>query len=217
MGLLERTLWRCDDDPLLSSLRPVTERMRRARHAVESRGCYSSSWKWVPPNYYDLTLEERRDVLGAVDTSQLCKSMLMENRSSSNNDCSDRTDARFYLVVVQYDASIDAGRLGSEVRALRPPGPDRLAPSKFDFRVADGKDNTRLTGYDTGAVTPFGLKDSTIPVVLARDVMKLEPRFMWMGGGHVNLKLGMAVDEFVRGTDAIVAEVSVPRSGRTKE
>jgi hypothetical protein len=33
----------------------------------------------VPPDYYNRTLEERRDLLSAPDVQYLCKSILMEN------------------------------------------------------------------------------------------------------------------------------------------
>jgi hypothetical protein len=36
--------------------------------------------------------------------------------------------------------------------------------------------------------------------------------FVWMGGGHVHLKLGLSIDELVRKTNAIVADVSDPRA-----
>lgn len=39
-----------------------------------------------------------------------------------------------------------------------------------------------------------------------------ETPFVWMGGGHVHLKLGLSIDEFVRKTNAIVADISDPRA-----
>jgi len=38
-----------------------------------------------------------------------------------------------------------------------------------------------------------------------------------MGGGHVDLKLGMAVEDFVGGTNAIVSDISDVRSGAFQE
>ena len=35
-----------------------------------------------------------------------------------------------------------------------------------------------------------------------------QPRFMWLGGGHVDLKLGVAVDEFVSVTGCKVQDVT---------
>ena len=181
--------------------------MRLARAAVEasSERWLSAIWKWVPPNYYDLTLEDQRQALGAYSMTQMCKSFLVENRSCKKLDCSDRTNSRFYLLVIRHDAVIDNLKLALEIRSLRPPGPGRLGPSQFDFQVVD----------DTRTVTPFGMKDGTVPVVLAKDVVTemSKPKFIWMGGGHEHVKLGMALDEFLKGTDAIVADVT-GRQGR---
>ena len=212
---LEKASWHIPPtlEPGLSLTPDALSQMSRARCAVVTSNCTSAVWKFVPPEYYTYDLERRRQTLGATTTYQLCKSMLMENIKCESTDCSDSTNSRYYLVVVQYEAEINGKKLSSEIRALRPPGRDRLDPRQFEFRLASSDDNDRLTGYVHNSVTPFGLRDEKVPIVLAADVAKVRPAFMWMGGGHVDLKLGMAVEEFVKGTDAIVADVSDPRSG----
>lgn len=200
---LERCLWNC-----ATSEQTVTPQMRRARSAVESKSLHSAQWKWVPKHYYDLPLSDRAKLLGAPTTSALCKAVLLENRACDSPDCSDPTNSRFYMVIVQYDSAIDNKKLQSEIRALRPPGNERIDPSKFDFRLASEEDNDRLTGYEHNSVSPFGLLDGAVPIVLAKSICGVEPAFMWMGGGHVNVKLGMAVEEFVRGTGSIVIDIS---------
>ena len=110
----------------------ITPELRRARRHVQSTGCYSSEWKLCPPNYYELGLDERRGILGAQSTSQLCKACLFENKnfveeekraSEKDGTCSsDPTNSRYYLIVVQYVESINTKKLGSELRGLRLPG-----------------------------------------------------------------------------------------------
>jgi prolyl-tRNA editing enzyme YbaK/EbsC (Cys-tRNA(Pro) deacylase) len=131
----------------------------------------------------------------------------MENR---NSDGSDPTNPKFVLVVIQYEASLDARKLASAIRSLRPCVKDRLDYNQFDFRVASPEDNDRLTGFPFNSVTPFGLLQE-IPIMLTDAVIPLN--FLWMGGGHVHLKLGMSVSDFLRATNPIVADVSQPRSG----
>jgi len=194
---------------------------RRARQYIESTllkksppFCLSSvSWKWVPENYYSLTLKERSRILNAQSTNQLCKSMLMENRASNSpKDCFDRTNARFYLVVVQYDATINTKKLESEIRGLKSiESGKRLEKSDFEFRMASEEDNDRVTGYAHNSVTPFGLMDSSVPIVLSKSILEASPSFIWMGGGHVHLKLGVAISEFVQAMDALVLDVSDSR------
>ena len=190
--------------------------LRRSHAAVAAGGCYSARWKWVPSSYYGYDLEKRRRTLGASTKLQLCKSMLMENKAWSGKpgeELSDRTNSRYYLIVVQYEATISVKKLMTELRALRPAGPggERLDASSFDFRVASAEDNYRLTGFVHNSVTPFGLLER-VPIVLAAGIAKMSPRFMWMGGGHVDLKLGMSVREFAKATGALVLDASEPRS-----
>lgn len=189
----------------------VDDSMRRARAAVEKKGVYSAAYKWVPPSYYDWTLEERAKTLGAPSPALLCKSLLMENK---NSDGTDATNPKFILVVIQYKASLDTRKLSSAIRSLRPNVKDRLEYSQFDWRIADPADNDRLTGYSFNSVTPFGLLEN-VPIVLTSAVLPLY--FFWMGGGHVHLKLGMAVSDFCKATNPIIADINQESTGDEDE
>ena len=214
----------------------ITPGLRRARRHVQESRCHSSAWRLCPPDYYDLGLEERRAILGAHSTSQLCKACLFENRNfvatttmtatttttttttvggggAKNN--ADPTNSRYYLIVVQYVESINVKKLGSELRGLRPPGPGRFDPGYFaDLRLAPEEVSAGLTGYGRNGVSPFGMiHGDSIPVIVCESIIsRVRPKFIWMGGGHRDWKLGMAVSEFVRGVDAIVLDVSEPRA-----
>mmetsp|Transcript_15274 Transcript_15274/g.21281 ORF Transcript_15274/g.21281 Transcript_15274/m.21281 type:complete len:224 (-) Transcript_15274:205-876(-) len=189
----------------------VDASMRRARESVERKGIYSAVWKWVPDNYYEKTLEQRSKILGAPSVRNLCKSLVLENRAWSENG-NPQTNPRFVMVVVQYAATLDVKKLTTAIRALRTNVQDMIDVSKFDFRVASSEDNDRLTGYAHNSVTPFGLlEEKTLPIVLASSVVP--EKFFWMGGGHIHLKLGMAVSDFIQATGAVVADISHPRTG----
>ncbi|KAL7500467.1 hypothetical protein ACHAWT_010436 [Skeletonema menzelii] len=191
----------------------ITPQMRRARRHVQTSHCYSSQWKLCPSNYYSLTLEERKVILGANNTSQLCKACLFENKNYKPTDTSttsvvDRTNSQYYLVVVQYVESIDMKKLQSELRGLRPNGPKRLDPNYFsDMRLAPEDVSEKLTGYGHNGVSPFGMLDSTIPIIVCKSIVEnVRPKFIWMGGGDKDWKLGMAVSEFVSAVNAIVLD-----------
>jgi len=188
----------------------VDESMRRARANVEELGLYSANWKWVPETYYTWTLEERAKLLGAQSTYMLCKSLLLENKKVTEKpELQDpQTNPRFLLVVLQYEAELDVKKLATSIRKLRPVK-DRLDESQFDLRVADPSDNDRITGYAFNSVTPFGLKEQ-VPIVLSDAIVPCS--YFWMGGGHVHLKLGMSVSEFMALPGVHVMECSVPRS-----
>ena len=205
IAVLERARFKCPKDI------SVDDSIRRARYHVEQLHLYSANWKWVPPTYYDWPLEQRAKTLGARSTELLCKSLLLENKKVTDNPSTEdiKTNPRFLLVMIQYEATLDVKKLATSIRRLRPVE-DRLDESQFDFRVASSEDNDRLTGYTHNSVTPFGLKDPTLPIVLSSDIVPLQ--YFWMGGGHVHLKLGMSVSDFLKLPNSRVMELSVPRS-----
>ena len=201
------------------------EQVQRAfNSAVIHHNIYSAVFKWVPENYYSLTLAERAKILGAHSTWQLSKSMLMENKafdkklaSSNNND--DGSYSQFYLIVLQYETTISNKKLISEVRALKKPVTKRYDANKFDFRVASSEDNDRLTGYTHNAVSPFGLLDAkSVTIILSKSIQDMATisnatPFIWMGGGHVHCKIGMATSDFIRALNPLVLDVTEPKSG----
>ena len=222
VAALEKSSWstKTKDDELA-----ITPDLCRARRHVQEYHCYSSTWKHCPPNYYELGLDKRKVILGAHSTSQLCKACLFENKHYINNEDggkknnkknkknSDPSNSQYYLVVVQYVESINTKKLASELRGLRPAGPTRFDPNYFsDLRLAPEEISEQLTGYGHNGVSPFGmLQQTSIPVVICKSITNVRPSFVWMGGGHKDWKLGMAVSEFVKGVDGIVLDVSEPR------
>lgn len=186
------------------------EEITRARNAIAHDKIYSAVFKWVPEDYYTHSLQKRAEILGAHSTFQLCKSMLMENKSFSGSE-ENETYSRFYLIVLQYETTINNKKLQSEIRALRPVK-QRLDPSLFDFRVASEDDNAMLTGYSHNAVTPFGMLQD-VPIILSKAITECSNMtpFVWMGGGHIHCKLGMAISDFLRAKKPLVLDVTDPR------
>jgi len=187
----------------------VDAHVLRACRAVASLRIHSAQWKWVTENYYAGDLSSRAQTLGAHGKNLLCKSLLLENRAHDEAAGKGPTNPRHCLVVVQYEATFDAKKLARAVRALRTPV-DRIDPSKFDFRVASEEDNALLTGYPHNAVCPFGLVSTvSIPIVVASAIPR--PSFVWMGGGHSRLKLGLSTEELVGTAGVIMLDITVPR------
>ncbi|KAL3758361.1 hypothetical protein ACHAWU_005031 [Discostella pseudostelligera] len=208
----------------------ITPAMTRARRHTQTSHCFSAIWRHCPSDYYSRSLDERVKILGANNVSQLCKACLFENKNyvcgagagagegegkggDDDKDKVDPTNSRYYLIVVQYIESITAKKLASELRGLRPPGSTRFSPTYFsDLRLAPADESVKLTGYGHNGVSPFGMLDSTIPIVLCASITKIRPQFIWMGGGHPDWKLGVSVSEFIEGLNAIVLDVSEPRA-----
>jgi len=187
----------------------VDESMRRARAEVEALGLYSSRWVWVPEPYYTWPLEKRAQMLKAPNTAHLCKSLLLENKKVTDETKDFNLNPKFVMVVLQYDAELSTDLLTKSIRKLKP-ADQRLDPNNFDWRVADPEDNDRITGYQFNSVTPLGLNEE-VPIILSSAVAELG--YFWMGGGHVHLKLGLSVSEFVGKVKNVkVMEATTPRS-----
>jgi prolyl-tRNA editing enzyme YbaK/EbsC (Cys-tRNA(Pro) deacylase) len=212
---------------------PYPDEVQRVRrHVYKTNCCYSAQFIHCPTNYYQLDLYQRRVILGAHSTSQLCKACLFENKnyipsksstnsSSSTNDdiVVDRTNSKYYLIIVQYIESINMKKLSYELRGLRPPGPTRFDTSYFaDVRLASNTIAQTLTGYGHNGVSPFGIPTTTttsnnnIPIILSKSIStNAQPRYIYVGGGHYDWKLGLAVSEFVQALNVLVLDISDPR------
>ena len=203
VSALEKARYQCPADI------DVDESMRRARQDVEARKLWSANWKWVPPPYYTWSLEERAKALGVRTTHMLCKSLLLENKKVTDKpELEDaKTNPRFMLVVLQYETTLDVKKLATSIRKLRPVA-ERLEESQFDIRVASPEDNDRIIGYAHNSVTPFGLKE---PVMIILSSSIVPQQYFWMGGGHVHLKLGISVLDFLKIPNVQVMDVSNPR------
>lgn len=177
----------------------------RVKQDLRSRGIFSSRFFYVPPNYYDYTLEERAKLLGG-HVPQLCKSILFENTAWEGEDEFDPTNARYYLVITQYVAKINTTTLRNFIHSLR--GTHRLSKSSFNFQLAPDSVSYQLTGFAHNAISPFGLIEKRIPIVICTRCTQVSPAMLYLGGGRVDVKLCVSVSELVQGAAVgLVTEV----------
>ncbi|KAF5729861.1 hypothetical protein HS088_TW20G00226 [Tripterygium wilfordii] len=162
---------------------------------LRSNGVNDFLFKRVPSDYYDWTLESRREILGAASVDHLCKSIVLVNTQAPSNvvDCSDRNYSKYYIVVVQYTARFNAETVKNFLYSLNN---GQLSKKKFNMRLAPEETSVKLTGYGHNAVTCIGMQ-TDIPVILDEAIVKLTPDFFWLGGGEVDLKLGVRTSEFI--------------------
>ena len=92
----------------------------------------------------------------------------------------------------------------------------RLPRKRFHFQLADEKISNNLSGFNHNGVTPFGLLNP-IPVVVCSRCLTVKPPYLYMGGGEVDIKLGISTDDFLRSTRAIVGEISSVRAAHSNE
>lgn len=75
-----------------------------------NRGARNFRFVRVAGPYYEESLEFRAKRLNADSTEQLCKTMVMENTRVPEHS-SDPRQSKYFLVLVQYTAAIDAEKL----------------------------------------------------------------------------------------------------------
>ncbi|KAK3429018.1 hypothetical protein EUGRSUZ_E00435 [Eucalyptus grandis] len=162
---------------------------------LRSNGVADFAFKRVPGDYYDRSYEERRRILGAHSIDHLCKSIVMVNTQAPSTviDCKDRNNSKYYVVVVQYTARLNAEALKNYLYALND---GKVPKKKFNLRLAPEETSLMLTGFEHNAVTCIGMK-TEIPVILDEAIVKLNPDFFWLGGGEVDLKLGIRTSQFI--------------------
>ncbi|XVF10813.1 hypothetical protein REPUB_Repub07fG0215900 [Reevesia pubescens] len=167
----------------------------RLSNILRSNGVNEFSFKRVPSDYYDWPFESRRDILGAASVHHLCKSIVLVNTQAQSNiiDCSDRNNSKYYVVVVQYTARFNAETVKNFLYTLND---GKISKKKFNLRLAPEETSIKLTGYEHNAVTCIGMQ-TDIPVILDEAIVKLNPDFFWLGGGEVDLKLGIRTSEFI--------------------
>jgi Cys-tRNA(Pro) deacylase len=75
--------------------------------------------------------------------------------------------------------------------------------------MPDAAEAKAVTGYERGAITPFGAKER-LPVIL--DAAGTEPDLVALGGGAHGVNVHLTPADLVAATDAAVADLSVPEA-----
>lgn len=160
----------------------------------------------APADYYQQGLEFRRNVLGAASIQHLCKSIIMENTHAHPDvkGWEDPHNSKYYLVVVQYAFKLDTAKLDTFLHKLNG---GKVSKKHFHMRLASDEVGQQLSGFGHNAVSPIGCKER-LPIIIASTITQLEPDFFWMGGGEVDLKLGMRAKDFVEQYGALVADIT---------
>jgi hypothetical protein len=75
--------------------------IKRIRRDLLKKKVFSHKLITTPKDYYNLTLEQRAELLNGK-VPQLCKSIIFENTACDHYNLDDRTNSRFYCVIIQY-------------------------------------------------------------------------------------------------------------------
>lgn len=152
-----------------TSASPASDTQNRLSRELLAQGIPQDRFAFtrVRGDYYELSLEDRRECLQAASVSSLCKTLLLENTKARKfNEREETRSAELtprqraalsehFLVIVQYHSArgFDAERLKKELLART----EGFAPAKaFNLRLAKDGVAEALTGFAHGAVTPVG-------------------------------------------------------------
>jgi len=81
----------------------------------------------------------------------------------------------------------------------------------FKYRLAAEEDAYALSGYKYNAITPFFMQNNDLKIIISESIVKdLDPAYFYLGGGRVELKMGLSVEEFLNyfGDRVIVGNIS---------
>lgn len=192
----------------------LTMHMMVKRLKVDA-GLRSLQMARAPHDYYQWTLEQRRAFLGATSVHALCKTIVMKNSEYNEDYKDDPFYPRFIMVIVQYSKKLVSQNIAAIMKNYQRKGnkdeSKHIGKKFFKYRLADEEDAYALSGYKYNAITPFFMKDNSLKIILADTIAKgLNPDYFWLGGGRVELKLGISVEEFLGyfGDRVIIGNVS---------
>ncbi|ORZ01476.1 hypothetical protein BCR43DRAFT_470169 [Syncephalastrum racemosum] len=134
----------------------------------------------VESNYYDWPLQQRAFRLLAPSEAHMCKSVIM------------------------YIAPVNTQKLMHFARDLK----ERTISKKYyNFRLAPTEVSFELTGFEKGGVCPIGM-DQPVPVILAESITKLDPPVLFIGAGHIDWKLALPVQDFIKATNCMITDLA---------
>jgi len=182
------------------------EKGAAVRAELIERGVAGFRMVLAPSEYYHQPLEFRMGIVGAASVDHLCKSIVMENTRAPKElqDCSDPTYSKYYMVIVQYTAKLNAEKLKEFVHGL---AGGRLSKKKVNMRLVSEEVSGRLTGFTHNAVTPMACA-TQIPLIISHRIPALSPDFFWLGSGEVDLKVGFSAAKFMEAYEPYVADVT---------
>ncbi|GAX80352.1 hypothetical protein CEUSTIGMA_g7791.t1 [Chlamydomonas eustigma] len=171
---------------------------------LKNNKCSSFRFVRAPPDYYAQALEYRMRCVGASSVNHLCKSMIMENTRAhpSVDGWSNPLNSKYYVVIVQYTARLHTEKLKNFVYKL---SEGKIGKQYFNMRLAPSDVSDTLSGFVHNAVTPIGMA-TPLPIILSHRIPALQPDFFFLGGGEVDLKLGLLASQFIKAYAPMIAD-----------
>jgi hypothetical protein len=79
----------------------INNPVSRIENELLSLHFYTTKFQRVPGHYYDLSLEQRANLLKTTSL-HLCKSIILQNTACSHERIDDISESKYYCVIIQY-------------------------------------------------------------------------------------------------------------------
>ena len=116
----------------------------------------------------------------------------------------------YQLIFVCITAKINVMSLRTLVHELRHPE-ERISKKKFHFQLADDNTSFELSGFGHNAISPIGLKEDHIPIIICNRCLSVANGIIFLGGGEVDVKLALPVADLINGACAITGDITEER------
>jgi hypothetical protein len=118
------------------------------------------SYKIVEANsdYYEKSLLQRMNILGAHSVDVLCKTIILENTAFDEKFASDYYK-KYYVTIVQYTNEFNGEKIAKFLKGIQNTKcENKLSKKFFHFRLAEKELAFDMTGYRFNCITPFLMK-----------------------------------------------------------
>jgi hypothetical protein len=109
-------------------------------------------------NYFNMNLEERKELLNAADIRLLCKTIILENTAFDKKYESEFYQ-QFYIAIVQFVTEFHGEKLNKNLKLLQNANcSEKLSNKYFHMRLAKEEQAFEMTGYKYNCITPYLMK-----------------------------------------------------------
>lgn len=163
----------------------------------EEKNVYSYNIKQADSNYYNLSLDQRREFLGSNCNDNLCKTIILENKNFDETKES-KYYKRYYMCIVQYISEFNAEKISKLLKKRQNDNcEEKLSNKYFHFRLSKDEVAFEMTGYYFNCITPYLMKSDSIEILFPENLMSVYPYYLWLGGGEIELKVGISIFDFI--------------------
>ena len=163
----------------------------------------------TPEDYYSMTLDQRKVIVGC-NKEALCKSVILKNTSFDENvKCP--IYKQYYLTIVQYVTKFNAEKMARLLRNyISEKYNVKISKKQIHFREAEKDVAYDMTGFTFNSIGPYLMKSKDLLIIFPSKLYSIYPQYFYLGGGELELKVGMCIDDFMRlyGKQTIVIDTS---------